>query len=305
MQRRRLLAGLAAGVPLAGCLGASSPGTPSTETATTETATTTTADETTAATTSTAGTTSAGDAETLDLGESFDTSDGRTVTVRAVRVRRFVLTWGVHVDPVALAGRQFVVADVSVESGNAGTTATPAYPGGDNLRQQFRVGLDGERYPETDRVFRVLPRSDDPDRVRLGFPVPAPATADRGAVVWTGGSDVPAARWTLTDDHRRALANPPAFEVRAFEIPDEVERGTEFEATVTVANTGSSNGTFLAELGATTISDTPEIRVDVPAGQTVTARRTVDPYYPEDAAELTVVLNWGVDRLRRTASVVD
>lgn len=307
MQRRRLLTALAAGVPLAGCLGS---GSESASTATAETTSTVDAGTTSTVDTGTTATTDAGtittaSVESLAVGESFEAADGRTVTVRTVTVRPSVLSWGTHVDPVALPDRQFVVADVAASSEDTATTSTPGYSESDDPREQFRVTLDGERYPKTDRIFHVVPRPEDADRVRIGFPVPAPAAVDRGAVVWMPTGDAPAARWELTADHRRALANPPAFEVRAFEIPGEVERGSSFEATLTVANTGASDGTFLAELGATTISDTPEIRIDVSAGETVTARQTVDPYYHEDADELTVVLNWGADRRQRTASVVD
>jgi hypothetical protein len=263
MQRRHLLAVLGASA-LSGCVGSDVFGTAAEERRTSRPTTKTTPRRTTEPGTRTtnSGTSTSGEPATLAVGESFETASGETVTVHAIRIRKSIVSGGVHYDPVTLSGRQFVVPEVSVATADGRTTSESEHLRGRELSSRFRVGLDGKRYPKTDRVFHVVPRSEESEGVRLGFPAPAPANVERGAIVWI---QRPVVRWELTDDHRHALAHPPSFEVRAFRIPETVERESAFDATLTVGNVGPGDGVFLAELGATTISDTPEIRVEVPA----------------------------------------
>jgi hypothetical protein len=250
----------------------------SSTTPTSEERTTTPSDEDTTAT-----------PETLALGESFEAPDGATATVHDVRVRRTVFTLGVHTDPHYRPGEQFVVADAS-SSGRD-------FPSG------FTIEIDGDRRDTGANDALVSPFG-DPTGVLVGFGVPAPLDVERGAVVWTA-PDGATARWPFDSESLDALANPPTFEVREFSVPEEVERGSTFAATLTVANVGSGDGEFRAELGATTISDTPELAVEVAASETVTTRPTINPFYPEDADELPVELNWDADRLVHTAKITD
>ena len=226
-------------------------------------------------------------------------SDDRTptagdVTVHSFAVRPSVVVRGVHADPYSRPGSQFVVADVSV-GGRADLS-------GIAVGKAFAVTADGRRV-DREVYYPVELQSVDPQGVRLGFVVPAPLDADGAAVVWRGDGSPSKTEWPLGDELLDALANPPAFEVRRFEVPAEANRGATFEATLTVENVGRSDGTFLAELGATTISDTPEIAVDVPSGETVTATRTVEPHYPEGISKLEIRLNWGASAPTRTVSV--
>lgn len=278
MRRRHLLAALGAGVSLAGCVGTDAPGTPTPD----ETTRTPVEDGTTTNTTTPA------DPESLALGESLEPADGGQVTVHDVRVRRIVFTQGVHTDPYSRPGEQFVVVD-----------ATASIP---ERLERLAVVADGRTVAAGANDALVAPFG-DPAGELLGFRVPAPLEVEGAAVRWSVPKGA-SARWPLDASHLHALANPPEFEVKAFEVPETVERGSAFTAALTVANAGSGDGTFRAELGATTISDTPEISVEVPAGETVTAERTVEPYYPEEADELTVRLNWGADDVERAVTVV-
>lgn len=288
MRRRHFLAALGASLPVAGCAGTDPSTAP-----TSEERTATPPDEGTTTAPSTEGTaaTSAPTAnpETLALGDSFEAPGGATATVHDVRVRRAVFTLGVHTDPHYRPDEQFVVADVSSSDRDP--------------LSRFAIETDGDRRDAGANDALVSPFG-DPTGELLGFRVPAPLEIERGAVVWTG-PDGSTAVWPVDSDAVDALAHPPAFEVREFSVPEEVERGSAFDATLTVANDGSGDGEFRAELGATTISDTPELAVEVAAGETVTTNPTIDPYYPEDADELPVVLNWDADRLERTAKITD
>lgn len=278
MRRRRLLAVFGSSLSIAGCVGFESPGTPTAD----ETTTTGSED----ATTVTFGRTT--DPELLALGESFETADGQSVAVHDVQVQRIVFTQGVHTDPRTRPDEQFVVADVAVSDRD--------------IHRDLSVVADGRTVAIGANDALVSP-FDDPVGELLGFRVPAPLDAERGAVVWSG-DDGATARWSLDADLLDALANPPEFAVEAFEVPEEVERGSSFTATLTVSNSGSGGGAFRAELGATTISDTPEIRVAVPASETVTAEQVVEPYYPDDADEATIRLNWDAEFVERTVSIV-
>lgn len=280
MRRRHLLAALGATLPVAGCTGTDSSSTPTSE----GTTATPSVEETTTVTSSPTES-----PETLTLGEPFEAPGGATATVHDVRVRRTVFTLGVHTDPHYRPGEQFVVADASASDRD--------------LLNNFAVEADGVRRDTGSNDALVSPFG-DPSGELLGFRVPAPLEIERGAVVWTSPDGV-AARWPLDPESLDALAHPPAFEVREFSVPEEVERGSAFAARLAVANVGSGDGEFRAELGATTISDTPELAVEVAAGETVTTGSTIDPFYPEDSDELPVVLNWGADRLKRTAKIAD
>lgn len=298
MQRRRLLASLSAlgaGLSIAGCLGSESPGTPTPDEATEATATEQTTETTPPATeTTTTSSETTIEPTTLALGETFETPEGGTVTVHDVRVQRTVYTQFPHVDPVTRPGEQFVVADATLSD--------------NELFRAFSVAADGQVF-DVGTTDALAAPFEEPEGELFGVPVPAPLDAERAAVVWSdeddrGDENGASARWSLSADHRRALANPPEFTVEEFAVPEEVEGGSSFTAALTVANSGSGDGTFRAELGATTISDTPEIQVEVPAGETVSAERTVEPHYPGDADELTVRLNWGIESVERTVAVV-
>jgi len=285
MRRRHLLASLGAGVSLAGCLGSKSPGTRATDGTTAE-STSETPPPTEKTTDPRETPPPTADPETLALGESFETPDGETVTVRDVRVQRAIFTVGVHVDPYAVAGEQFVLADATASD--------------DDFRY-LSVVADG-RVVDTERQVALAPPPSDGTDTLRAVAVPAPLDVDRAAVVWDGPSGA-RGRWPLDDDHLHALANPPEFSVESFEISESVECGSSFTASLTVANSGSGDGIFRAELGATTISDTPELSVEVPAGESVTVERALEPYFPENADEITVRLNWSADAIERTVGV--
>jgi hypothetical protein len=303
MRRRRLIASLSTlgGLSLAGCLGSESPGTPTTTTdQTTEVPETETAPPATETTTDSSESSTSAEPETLALGETFETPESGTITVHEVRVQRTVYTQFPHVSPETHPGKQFVVLDATVS---------------DSERfRQFSVAIDGMLLDSVSNAL-VAPFS-DPEGELFGVLVPDSLDAERAALVWTAeegtGSESKdatdetgaTARWPLDDDFLGALANPPEFSVEGFAVPEQVERGSSFTAELTVANSGTGDGTFRAELGATTISDTPDIRVEVPAGETVSAERTVEPHYPESYEELTVQLNWGIESIERTVAVV-
>lgn len=232
----------------------------------------------------------------LALDDPYESPDGWSVTLSNARVRKIALRAGTHLDPVAVPGGQNVLVDVTVEGdpngpGTAGVLPDPGW---------FVVTLDGAF--TVDRGGFWAGRVGRPAGYEgmVASPV-LTAPADRAAVRWRA-ADEPVG-WRLTDTHRSAVANAPAFEVREFAVPGAVEHGDGFDATLTVANVGGRDGEFLAELGATTISDTPELQFVVRAGQAVDHVEHVTPYYPADAQELRVVLNWGVDRLERTVAV--
>lgn len=279
MRRRRLLAALGAStLSLSGCVGSDA-----LETTTAEPSTKSTEPETRTSTPEDERTTTDG-----------STPTGLTVTVHSLDVRRSVVVQGVHLDPYYRPDEQFVVADASVGSRDDRVS--------DAAADAFAVVADDERV-DTATYYPVDPLSEDPEGTRFSFVVPAPLEADGASVVWNGVDGSDETRWSLDDVLLDALANPPAFDVRRFEVPDEVNRGSSFETTLAVENTGSGDGTFLAELGATTVSDTSEVRVEVPEGETVTATRTMEPHYPEETDELTVRLNWGSTALTRTVAV--
>lgn len=212
------------------------------------------------------------------------------MTVENAAVRNAVVErGGVHSDP-AYADGQFVVADVTVEGDGApDLSAANVFVRTDTLRRSERRDVVGER--DGDHA-----RNADRVRRRFAFPVPVSPAPAEGVVVWRSETG-PTVRWTLPAALLDAVARPPAFDLRGFEATD--VSGDEIEVTLTVANAGSGDGTFLAEVGDAALSDRPEVSVDVPAGETVTATRRVSAF--GDSDEPTVVLRWRDERLERTA----
>lgn len=236
------------------------------------------------------------DATTLELGEPFEPSAGWSVTLSNARVRPIALRAGVHLDPVGVPGAQFVIADVAVDGDPNGTETAGVLPD----PADFAVTLDGAVTVER-RGFWAGQTGRPAERDGTFAAPVLSADADRAAIRWRAPD--PPVEWRLTAAHREAIANAPEFEVREFSVPASVERGAGFEASLTVANTGARDGRFLAELGATTISDTPELSFDVPVGAAVDHAEPLSPHYPTEAGELRIVLNWGLGRLERQVAV--
>lgn len=223
---------------------------------------------------------------TRHAGESFETEAGYSVTVSNPRVHRsFVAYERPHTDVLATEDHQFLVFDLLVE-------------GRDSLPAGSRVGvlLAGRGYFE---ASRAPPSTSDSRHSTRGILVPV-GRFESGSVLWDR-ADVsgPPVRWALPDGVLAAVATPPRFEVRAFDVPDAARDGSTVRVSVTVANTGARDGVFRAELGTAAVSDQPEVSVPVEAGETAeyTELQDVD-FGGRDA--LGLVLRWGTGRLTRT-----
>lgn len=158
-------------------------------------------------------------------------------------------------------------------------------------RNDVALSLDGTRH---DPVDWVVPASDGTVAVAFEFPKEGSAATD-GTLEWGTGS------WSLSDGTLKRLSSPPQFTVREFSIPDEAPGDSEITATIGVENTGESDGRFLAEFGSMRLSDQSEITIQVPAGERVSASRSINLHQQE--GEETLVLDWGNDRLKRTVSL--
>lgn len=291
--RRTLLAafGAALSASVAGCPGTESDADTAEPTAepTTETSTPqTTARPNTATQPKTTG------PVTLEPGESYTTESGWELVVENVVVQAAVVEHGpTHWDPRWLDDGQFVVADVAVTGEDAPDPA--------DLHVTCRTDTADESGP----IFVAADSNYDDVRQRVGFAVPAsPAPAD-GAIVWTP-DDGPQVRWVLSDDRLAAIARPPEFDLREFAVED--APGDEVAVTLTVANTGTGDGTFLAEVGNAAMSDQPELAVEVSAGETRTVTRRIrfqNVWNDGDDEPATVVLRYRETRLERTLEPAD
>lgn len=238
-------------------------------------------------------------ATVLDVGQTYEASDGRTVTVRAVRIERLVRSDSVgsptHIDVAWLDNHQFAVVDAEATAANGDPILTDI---------QFVLEIDNGQYPSEDQhwYWAFPPGSDE----KPGKPAaPAPITdATTGAIVWPNSGDPPV-RWTLPSETVDRFGRAPSFSVSSFDIPDSVSRGATFEASFTVGNAGDRDGRFIAEFGAGGISDYGEVAIDVPAGAERTHTGLLDPHYGEDTSEIRVALNWGRERRVRRIPVTD
>lgn len=267
---RRALLGVLATLPLTGCLGNSSPGTATSPTPT---------DSPTTDRTTTTSPATQSEPIIRQPGEAYETN-GIAVTIEKLAVRHGMVKFGsVHPDPIWKEGSQFVLASVAVE-GNE----DPA-----NLDVTVTADTLDER---PDRYYGFAP--DTPESVQpLGFTVPTAPAPSTAAIVWHGPREV---RWPLPDELVTKLGRAPDFSLEGFQVPKSASPGTSLDVTLEVANKGTRDGRFLAELGDAAMSDQPEIEVPVPAGETVTDTQSVDTHFTE--GEMTVVLRWedGVQR---------
>ncbi|MFC7141064.1 hypothetical protein ACFQMA_14665 [Halosimplex aquaticum] len=229
---------------------------------------------------------------TLAPGESYVTADGWDLTVENLAVRRAVVEYGpTHWDPDWADGGQFVVADLVVAGDGAPDPADPT---------DLRVACQTDTTDGTGRTFVVADSNADDIRQRLGFTVPASPAPAEGAIVWSP-ADGPEVRWALPDPLLAEIARLPEFDLRGFEV--ENVPGDEIAVTLTVANVGVGDGTFLAEVGHAAMSDQPELTVEVPAGETRTVTRRVpfqNVWNDSDDEPATVVLRYREKRLERT-----
>lgn len=234
----------------------------------------------------------------LDVGQTYETPDGRTVTVRDVRVERLIRSLsvghGTHITVGWLENHQFAVSEAEATG-----------PNGDSILTDVRLALevDGVQYPRDDqKLYWALPPGSTERPGQPAFPVPTTHAAT-GAIVWHTNGDSPV-RWKLPPATIAKFGRAPSFSVSSFDTPDTVSRGSTFDASVTVGNSGDRAGRFIAEFGAGGV-DYGEVVIDVPAGAERTHTGMLDPYYSENASEIRVVLDWGRERLARTLRVTD
>jgi hypothetical protein len=272
MNRRRLLAALAT-APVAGCLGQRETDTGATTTATTTRSTTDTT------TTDTTSTTVESDASVSDV---------------AVLPGLAVMNSPDSLTTTGDRDEQFVVATVT---------------GGGSLDvNAFELDLDGETHPATTEVGygrriwgRGLAYRAEDGEGWLAFRLPDPRSADAATLTWPGGEHA------LDAEALDRLARPPTtFEVREFAVPDTAAPGDTVTATLTVANVGDADGTFVGALDRVgpLVAHAPAaaITLDVAAGATATWEYTHDLDAGGDG-QMELQLDWRDGYLERTTEV--
>lgn len=206
-------------------------------------------------------------------GESYEVND-IAVTVSDLAVRHGMVTFNsVHPDPKWVDGAQFILATLTVEGDR-----DPA-----NLDVTATTNTLDER---PSRYFGFDPDSSESVQP-LGFAVPTDPVVSEAAVVWNGPREV---RCPLPEDLVAKLGRAPDFSLEGFRAPETAQDGEDFDVELDVANSGDRDGYFLAELGNGAMSDQPEIEVSVPAGEVVTATRSVGARFSDSRME--VVLRW-------------
>ncbi len=270
MNRRRLLAALA--VPsVAGCLGGGSPdpGTTTDDDATTTDTTTTDATSTTAES----------DASVSDV---------------AVLPELAVMDSPDSISTTGDRDEQFFVATVA-DGGSLDVGA-------------FELDLNGETYPATTEIGygsriwgRGLAYRADDGEGWLAFRLPKPLSADAATLTWPGGQHA------LREDALERLALPPTtFEVREFTAPDSASPGDTVTATLTVANVGDADGTFVGALDRVgpMVAHAPAaaISLDVATGATATWEFVHDLDVSGDGG-MELQLDWRGGSLDRTTDV--
>jgi hypothetical protein len=196
---------------------------------------------------------------------------GSDVTLADVRVTPTLVQ--LYTDSIGVygdAGEQFVVATASAEE-------PPAPPVDD-----FAVETDGESFGVVDGLgsghpfYEAYNAGGGEARRWLAFALPKPLDVGRAVVTWPGGERA------LSDAALARLARPPtSFEVREFTAPEAVALDEPAPLSVTVANVGDADGTWVGALNRSgpSIAYTPETvaRLAVPAGGTRTWEYVNEP----------------------------
>jgi hypothetical protein len=106
------------------------------------------------------------------------------------------------------------------------------------------------------------------------------STSNSLSVAWENSglsSDAPERRvtWSFGETQLQQLTGAPEFEIENFEVQPQTERGSEFEVSLTVSNTGQTDGTFRALLSASTMDfdEAEKIKLEVPSGDSATLTR--------------------------------
>lgn len=279
------LTGLAAVSAVAGC-GSDGGESPSTARTTGSTA----SDGAPGQTTGSEPTASGGADDTLAMGTTVSSEDGRSVTVARARLQSIVVTpdegSGSHARPVGRAGTQFLTVDVSTGRSDIDGLALDAVLDGDPqgssaVRHNFRPGTSGP--------------------LSLAVPV---TDVRQGAVEWepTSGERH---LWELPAPVVSSVGSAPAFDAVTFDVPASQASGEPFTATLTVSNGGDRDGVFRAMVldeGASSLPLAGSIAVSVGADETVT-RDISGATLTTTGSDVTAVLDWGLGERRATVSV--
>ncbi|MFB6068334.1 MAG: hypothetical protein ABEJ90_00210 [Halobacterium sp.] len=282
MYRRRLLAlaGLAAGG--SGCLDSAPDG----DAPARSTPAGGTGDATERAPTTTPpGTRTPATRRTLASNEPYRTARGWTLRVRTYRVRRGVLAHRPDGFAVSVPeGRQYL--QVGVETSGAGA------PPPRDLR--LAAAVDGQLpFGPRTSVLEAVPAD------RLGtvqaVPVPVPFSGRSVSLRWTP-PDQPPVEWAVSDRLTDRLAVRP--DLRASLDAPEQTAGDRIPVTLTVGNDGRRDDWLVARLALAGAAERP-VELAVGAGETRTVERTLPAAFGDDG-RATVVLDWGLDAVRRT-----
>lgn len=230
--------------------------------------------------------------ELLSVGDTTNVGQG-TVTVQSIRTQQMFigLKAGVHPEVYGRPDTQYVIVDVLTDE-----IADPTQ----TVRNAFHLSLDSTQYNVVEEY--LIQNQQTKNSVSIAFPIPTPVSANTGKLVWTGESSTPDTAWTVPQEVLDVLTSPPEFTVTAFKVPATTTQGSSIEPAITVQNSGGNDGTFIAELGSTILSDQSEIRVNVPKGERVTHVESISLYGGAGSDE-TIVLDWGTETMERSIHI--
>ncbi|MFB6197100.1 MAG: hypothetical protein ABEI52_02360, partial [Halobacteriaceae archaeon] len=196
----------------------------------------------------------------LKLGEETSLYSGQ-IAVNRIWVQQMVVAMeaSAHTEVYASEGEQYVIADISAKEIDANSSS---------VRNAVKLDLGGTTYEPLNK--HLSQHTTTSGRVAIPYAVPRDISASTGHVVLETDQNERDARWQLDGKTTSILAKPPRFTVNRFAVPDQAKGNDSIDVLLTIENAGKSDGSFIAEIGSTELSDQAEFNFSVSSGEETT-----------------------------------
>jgi hypothetical protein len=208
------------------------------------------------------------------------TLDGKQVEITDITYQQSFYYRDGDKQHIFAAGANKILALVSIRS-EAVRTIESGFPSADGFTihadsetiERANKEFGDEYVPEDSKPYEGSSEKEQPGARREGVLIyEVPADASEVSIGWSHGfSSGPDVYWELDAEAMEQFNSSPAFDVANLSIPSEVGVGRDVTGSVTIENTGGSDGRFLGSVdrrdqGNSVWKDVKTIEQQIPAG---------------------------------------